>query len=89
MAFSQIEIDALAKRIKPHIADMRKKALDGNAFCKNIIAAYRLFHYKPEPGACSILECMMDEYEEDLEIVDCNCVGLSHQLGCPNHEICF
>ncbi len=89
MAFSQIEIDELAERIKPHIADIREKAGKSGGLCRNILEAYRMFHYRPEAGAFSILECMMDVYENDLERVDCDCVGLSHQLGCPNHEICL
>lgn len=89
MAFSQAEMDALVERIKPHGADIRKKADEGDAFCKNIMATYKMLRDRPEPGAFSILECMMDEYEADFERVDCGCLGLQHRLGCPNHEICL
>ncbi len=65
MALLQAEMDALVERIKPHGADICKKADDGNNLCKNIMSTYQMLRDRPEAGAFSILECMMDDYEKE------------------------
>lgn len=94
MDFTQTGVDALVERIKPHGADIRKKADEGNSLCKNIMITYQMLCDRSEAGAFSILEYMMDEYEKEAVSMKCtkcesnNLIvvksGPHHKLVCAN-----
>lgn len=67
MDVTQIECDVVVERIEPHGAYIREKADNGDKLCKNIISTYQMLYDRPETGALSILQGLMDDYIKGLE----------------------
>ena len=90
MDFTQAGVDALVERIKPHGTDIRKKADKGNSLGKNIMTTYQMLRDRPEVGAFSMLECMMDEYEKEAAFMKCVKCGSNNLIivdSGPHHKL--
>ena len=55
-------IDSLQELLIPHVGELKKSAVRGNANAKQVIALYHMYVRCPEQGARTLCECYFQDW---------------------------